>query len=140
MDECRDTYPGWTCTTWYNNTVYGKYVCPYTASICGPGKENVNLTSPTSKDTLTITNLGRGDVCFYRVKNSCGRLKFEVENVLFNAADINGIMIEYLEFEAGSLVMANPSDVVHGRFGGAPNAEMPWRSETFVPMGSTKVG
>ena len=43
-------------------------------------------------------NLTRGDVCFYKLKNSCGRVKVDLTRV--DNSD-NGVTIEYLEFEKG---------------------------------------
>ena len=136
VDECREMYPSWACSTWYNNTVYAKYVCPYTPTICGLGKDTVTVTNT---DTLTITNMGRGDVCFYRLKNTCGRLKLDVDGLFNTAETINGILLEYLEFETENVVIGSANEVMHGRLGGAPSADMPWRSESFVPSGMEKV-
>ena len=77
--------------------------------------------------------LTRGDVCFYRIKTTCGLAKVDLTRV----DNSNSILIEYIEFESGSLYQG--SSYVHGKHGGAPDFGMPFRSETFVYDSNRKV-
>lgn len=85
-------------------------------------------------ETFTLTNLGdvanismslqRGDVCFYKISSACGLPKIDLVDSPPN------VVVEYIQFEAGSL--ATDSLYTHGSRGGAPDANMPMRTETFV--------
>jgi hypothetical protein len=62
------------------------------------GKDSIiTLADGNSKDLLTVNLTTKGDVCFYRIKNSCGKLKIDVDPMLMISNDM--VLVEYMEFE-----------------------------------------
>eukprot|EP00347_Sterkiella_histriomuscorum_P004798 403359057 len=68
----------------------------------------------------------RGETCFYKIKNTCGRNKID----LIRVDNSDSILIEYIEYESGQIMQG--SEYTHGKQGGAPAVDMPYRTETFV--------
>ncbi len=121
-DACREASTGWTCTSYYNNTLYAKYACPFVNTTCGT-TDSYALSK--EGDVVNISmSLQRGDVCFYKISSACGLPKIDLMDSPAN------VVIEYIQFEAGSI--ATDSLYTHGTRGGAPDTNMPWRTETFV--------
>lgn len=99
--------------------------------MCGT-KDIYNITAVGGTANLTMT-MARGEVCFYKIMNSCGRAKVDLLQVDNSAS----ILIEFMEFEKGEIMLG--SEYIHGKTGGAPNSSMPWRTETFVYDENRKV-
>ncbi|CDW78894.1 UNKNOWN [Stylonychia lemnae] len=130
-NACKDASTGWSCTEFYNNTLYAKYVCPFNSVTCG-STDTYNLTEVGKTVNLSM-GLTRGDVCFYKIKTKCGLPKVDLTRV----DNSDNILIEYIEYESGTLFQG--TSYVHGKHGSAPGSEMPYRTETFVYDSDRKV-
>ena len=127
-EECQSASPSWSCTHPYNNTLYAKYLCPFNNQTCG-SNDTYNMNKVGEFATLNFT-LTRGDVCFYKVRTGCdARLTVNVSQL----ENSDTIIIEYLEHSNDLILLAKiQTDVMHGRWGGAPGLYMPWRTESWV--------
>ena len=90
--ECKDTSEAWTCTSPYNNTLYAKYACPFNIYGCG-STDSFTLGGAGANMSLKFT-IGRGDVCFYKILNTCGIAKIDL-NYMDNSGSI---LAEFIEF------------------------------------------
>lgn len=94
-DTCKDSSLGWSCSSFYNNTLYAKYNCPFNTAVCGA---NDAYTIEKVGDIVNLTmTMTRGELCFYKIKNKCGRNKVD----LIKVDNSDSILIEYIEFETG---------------------------------------
>ena len=122
-DNCSyTTLSNWTCTNTYNNSLYAKFVCPFSKSVCGLN-DTYSLTDIGEIMNISIT-LNGGDVCFYRINTGCGLAKTD----LIKVENSDLILVEYIEFLSSDLVLG--SDFSRSA-DGSPGDGMPTRSEPF---------
>lgn len=76
-EDCGESTKAYVCSTNYVNQVYAKYTCPWNNLTCG-ATDTFNFATVGQTGSISFT-LQRGDVCFYRVKTTCGRLKVDID-------------------------------------------------------------
>eukprot|EP00347_Sterkiella_histriomuscorum_P014748 403359692 len=123
-ENCKDASQGFACSSSYNNTLYAKYNCPFNTAVCGTN-DTVVLEKVGAVANLSMAMI-RGETCFYKIKNTCGRNKID----LIRVDNSDSILIEYIEYESGQIMQG--TEYAHGKQGGAPAVDMPYRTETFV--------
>jgi hypothetical protein len=129
-DDCSESSKTYACSTNYVNSVYAKYLCPFNNLTCG-SRDSIILASVGQTSSLNFV-LQKGDVCFYKIKTICGRLKVDLLQLDRGDVATGTVVAEFLEFEKGQMWLLNNSAIVTvPRTDGSPGLDMPFRKETF---------
>ncbi len=126
-DWCYDYDTDWTCSVWYNNSLYSKWSCPYPTDSCGSaGVSNITLDSTSGNATASIqVSTPRGELCAYKITTNGKVPKFTITT----GASVSELLIEFIEYQddAISIGTGNSSQYLAGdiAFG------LPYRDETF---------
>ena len=123
--DTRYSYPSWTCSNSYNNSLYANYMCPQQERICSNVTE-VTLPEIGSTGNISLSSLGMGDTCYYKVRTACGILK---TNVTLSKTRSNGgrdtVHVDFIELSDKAVMLGDQRE--ESNLGGAPAEGMPLR-------------
>ena len=90
----------YNCSSNYTDKTYAQMFCPFNTKACGQ-KKDIEFSGEGEKLTINITNLTKGETCFYSVRAKCGAPAFKLNQ------NVSGVEIQYLQIQDNNYVNMN---------------------------------